>query len=189
MTSSINPEVNHKQTADIYNMIISENIMVKQKYNELLEKYNTLCAENMRLQTMLTDSSNNTVSTGNSEVVSYLQSKNSELMKALAEKTQALAESEKATPVHKPPYHPPPHPIPPHFYPPPAGKASPLMPHPMPHPPMPHPPMPATTQEGKSNHDGDQEKRLFDHGYGYGYPWGYGGYSYPYYSYPYYPYC
>jgi hypothetical protein len=166
MASTISPELNHKQLSDVYNMIISESIMVKQKYNELLEKYNALFEENTKLQAMITDCSNSSP-----EVISYLQNKNAELIKALAEKTKEMAD-----PIHKPPVHPVPHPMPPHFYPPPNQKdPGPPYSYPIPHPPtIPHPHPPPSVPKC-DDCDDSSDKHLFHHHYR---PW-YGHWNYP----------
>lgn len=125
----------HKQVTDVYNMIISENYIVKQNYNDLLKKYNELLCEYKSLYSTINDNTDN-VSSG---MINYLQNKNAELVGNVTEKAAPITHPYPST-------HPAPHPQPkPHPYPPPTPPTPPTPPvtkATLPRPPPPHPPIP-----------------------------------------------
>lgn len=176
------PPAQHKHVTDIYNMIISENFLVKKNYNELLQKYNDLLAEYKKLCLSIGESGDS------SGIMNYLQSKNTS-----GEYDSFDSYDDKALPTngnitfvppihHNPTMNPHPRPKPPTPPTPPVAKlVNPKPPHPYPHPPMPHPPMPPSTTPKEMEED---EKRWGHHGH-WG-RWGRWGGHYPYYP-PYYP--
>ena len=175
------PQPQHKHVTDIYNMIISENFLVKKNYNELLQKYNDLLAEYKKLCLSIGESGDS------SGIMNYLQNKNVEYDSFDSYDDKALPTNGNPTfipPInHSPTMNPHPRPRPPTPPTPPIAKlGNPQPSHPYPHPPMPHPPMPQPPKEME-----EDEKRWGHHGHwGRWGRWGRWGGHYPYYP-PYYP--
>lgn len=178
----------HKHITDIYNMIISENYLVKQKYNDLLQKYNDLLAEYKLLYTGVNDTTTST--TVNSEntnhgYIHYLQNREQFADKALP--TPINGNPTFIPPVHhNPTMNPHPRPKPP--TPPPVLKAA-IPKPPIPHPPMPHPRPPIYyPKEFEMMEDKEIEvDEKGRHGGHWGHHWGHGGHHGGWGRYPYYP--
>ena len=169
----------NKQITDVYNLILSENIIVKQKYNEILDKYNILVNENTNLTSLLNSNSNPNGDNTDNNMVSYLQNKNAELMNHIIDKNKEINELKLMKP--KPTYpNPQPMNAPVHI--------TKLVDHPMPpYPPMPYPPMPKKKGLNDNEQEHEGKDKIFDYPYTYPYP-SYPYPSYPYPSYPSYPY-
>lgn len=113
----------HKQTTDYYNLILGENFLIKQNYNELLQKYNEVLCEYKKLYDLLHTTSSSSEGGADNGIINFLQSKNAELMKQLSEKAAVKPPTPfishphpqphppvppiAKTPIPKPPIHPP----------------------------------------------------------------------------------